>query len=92
MLQKIATRLKQSPTLIKLPRWPLYLAARLYDLRVTLFNKSHRRFYPDLIGLLEYDWVFSSKKAKDELGFNPRPLAETLDNLLTNNFTSTWQA
>lgn len=92
LLRAVGDRLNLRPTLIKLPRWPLFVLAQLNDLRVAVFNKSHRRFYPDLVRLLEYDWVYSSKKASEELGFAPRPLAETLDDLLTNNFTGTWQA
>jgi hypothetical protein len=59
-------------------------AAHTSQLTKALFNRSNHRLYPDLVRMLDYDWVYDSTRAKSELGFNPRPLSETLDDLLLN--------
>ena len=40
--------------------------------------------------LLDYDWAYSSQKARSELGFKPRALYQSLKDLLTNDFRGTY--
>ncbi len=50
-------------------------------------NKGGKlRFYPDVVRMLNYDWVYDNSKARSQLDFNPRPAAETLDDLYSGNF------
>ena len=87
LLNQVANRLGKRPITIKLPRWIAITAAHLNALICALFNRPIRRLYPDLIRMMDYDWIYDSSQAQEELGFDPRPLSETLDDLLSNNFT-----
>lgn len=90
LLGKISALLGKSPTLVRIPRFALDLSAQL-ALEVHRFSgKSKLSFYPDLVKILDYDWAYSSEKAKRELGYRPRPLDQTLQDLLTNNFRGTF--
>jgi dihydroflavonol-4-reductase len=90
LLDRISGVLGKSPTKIPVPRWFLELAAQA-SLRIHRFKgNSKLSFYPDLVKFLNYDWIYSSEKAKRELGFSPRPLDETIKDLLTNNFAGTF--
>jgi dihydroflavonol-4-reductase len=44
------------------------------------------RFYPDIIRMLDYDWVYDNSKAGQRLDFNPRSARETLGDLYSGNF------
>jgi dihydroflavonol-4-reductase len=79
-----------NPALIRMPRTFLNLAARLSAGSSRFRSNRKIRFYPDLVRLLDFDWAFSSAKARAELGFTTRPLAATLRELLTNQFTGTY--
>jgi dihydroflavonol-4-reductase len=48
----------------------------------------HRKisFYPGIARMLDYDWVYTSKKARRELGYRSRALGRTLNDLLNNDF------
>jgi dihydroflavonol-4-reductase len=90
LLDKISAVLGKSPTKVTVPRWFLEFAAQI-SLGIHRF-KGHSKlsFYPDLVRFLDYDWIYSSEKAKRELGFRPRPLDETIRDLLTNSFEGTF--
>lgn len=47
-------------------------------------------YYPDIAKLLDYDWSYSSLKARSDLGFKSRSIHVSLNDLLTNNFRGTW--
>ncbi|MFZ1683663.1 MAG: NAD-dependent epimerase/dehydratase family protein [Candidatus Zixiibacteriota bacterium] len=90
LLDRISNVLGKSPTKVPVPRWFLDLAAQV-SLKVHRFKgNSKLSFYPDLVKFLDYDWIYSSEKAKRELGFRPRPLDETIRDLLTNSFEGTF--
>jgi hypothetical protein len=74
------------PRLIRVPRLLLDLAAGFAGKVGQWKKKGKVSFYPDLIKMLDYDWVYSSEKAKRELGYFCRPIQETLQDLLTNRF------
>ncbi len=77
------------PHLISFPRVLLNTAARLSLWSARVFGRSRIRFYPDLVRMLDYDWAFSSLKARKELGFGSRSIYNTLEDLLKNNFVGT---
>jgi dihydroflavonol-4-reductase len=77
------------PHLITIPRTLLNTAARFSLWWARVFGKSRIRFYPDLVKLLDYDWAFSSMKARKELNFSARSIYNTLEDLLQNNFLGT---
>jgi dihydroflavonol-4-reductase len=90
LLDRISKVLGKSPTKVPVPRWLLELAAQV-SLGIHRFKgNSKLSFYPDLVKFLDYDWTYSSEKAKRELGFRPRPLDETIRDLLTNSFEGTF--
>ncbi len=78
------------PRLITIPRALLNCSARAAVMFGALTGRGKISFYPDLVKLVDYDWVYSSQKAKDDLGFSPRPLRRTLTDLLTNNLVGTY--
>ncbi len=51
-------------------------------------NKGGKlKFYPDLIRMLDFDWVYDNSKARQQWGFNPRPMQQTLSDLYSGDFT-----
>ncbi|MFH1374250.1 MAG: NAD-dependent epimerase/dehydratase family protein [bacterium] len=90
LLLIISSVLGRAPHFVRLPRAALFSAARLAALRGRLTGSGKVSFYPDLIRLLDYDWAFSSRKARRELGYTSRSLYVTLKDLLTNNFTHSY--
>lgn len=86
----ISSILGKTPHLVRLPR-------RLYDLigqlglwSSKLSGKGKVSVYPDLVRLLNYDWVFSSALAREDLHFRSRSIYTSLTDLLTNKFVGTW--
>ena len=73
--------LRRRPRLVRMPRPLLHAAARLSKAWVALRGGSRLMLYPDLVKMLDYDWAYSSEKAKRELGYRPRPYAETVRDL-----------
>lgn len=90
LLGKISLLLGKSPRLVPIPRFVLDLSAQLSLVIHRFRGVSKLSFYPDLVKILDYDWAYSSEKAKRELGYRPRPLDQTLQDLLTNNFRGTF--
>jgi dihydroflavonol-4-reductase len=86
----ISAVLGKIPHLVRFPR-PMYdFFARVSVTFNKLLGRGNIRIYPDLVKLLDYDWAYSSKKAREELGYQSRSIYTTLDDLLTNNFTGTY--
>lgn len=90
LILKVAGLLGRRPHLIGLPTWFYMSAAHAAVAWNKLTGKEKTSFYPDLVRLKEYDWAFSNAKARVELGFAPRPLQSTLEDLLSNNFVGTY--
>jgi hypothetical protein len=82
--------LGRKPVLVSMPRSLVNFAAGLSVAYSRFRGRGKIRFYPDLLRLLDFDWVYSAAKAASELGFRSRPLETTLGELLTNQFTGTW--
>jgi nucleoside-diphosphate-sugar epimerase len=78
------------PLLVPVPMWLAMGVSHVTKALHVVMGTSHLRFYPDLVRMAHYDWVYSSEKARRELGFTTRPFKETLTDLLTNNFHGTW--
>jgi dihydroflavonol-4-reductase len=86
LLRQMGKLLGRDPWQVRLPLGLLLLIARLAAGWARLRGASEIAFYPDLVRLTEYDWGYSADRAKAELGFAPRPLAETLADLLGDGF------
>ena len=86
----VSALVDRAPHLVRLPRPALNLAARLAVTVNKLRGQGKISFYPDLVKLIDYDWAFTSAKARRELGYCTRSIFTTLEDLLTNNFHGTW--
>ena len=78
------------PHLVRIPRPAYDFAARFSVFFSKLLGRGKVAFYPDLVKMLDFDWAYSTKKAREELDFKCRSIHTTLDELLTNNFTGTY--
>lgn len=90
LILKAAGLLGCRPYLISLPSWFYMSAAHAAVMWNKLTGREKTSFYPDLVRLIEYNWAFSNAKARVELGFAPRTLQSTLEDLLSNNFVGTY--
>ena len=82
--------LGKAPHLVRIPRPMIDFAVRTRQVFDKLRGKGKVSVYPDLARLLDYDWTYSSGKARRELGYTSRPLHITLEDLLSNNFVGSW--
>ncbi len=89
LMLAVSLILGKSPHLLRLPRSVINLAARGSVIFNKLLGRGKISFYPDLVNMLDYDWAYSSLKARRELGFTTRFIHTTLNDLLTNNFIGT---
>jgi dihydroflavonol-4-reductase len=89
LLLVVSAILGKSPRPVRLPLALPKMAARLNMIYSRFVGRRKISFYPDLVKMMDYDWVYSSDKAQKELGFSPRSVQDTLHDLLTNNFTDT---
>lgn len=90
LLLDISSILGVAPHLVRLPRGFLNVLARGSVAWSKLTGRGKVSFYPDLVRLLEYDWAYSSMKARRELGYSNRSIEKSLEDLLTNNMTGTY--
>ena len=90
LLLDISSILGVAPHLVRLPRAFLNAAARGAVGWSKLTGRGKVSFYPDLVRLLEFDWAYSSMKARRELGYTNRSIERSLEDLLTNNMTDTY--
>jgi dihydroflavonol-4-reductase len=91
LVLNICVILHKTPHLMQPPRALVELCARVSLWYNTVIHRRRVRFYPDLVKLLDYDWAFSSLKARRDLGFKPRSIHLTLQELLTNRFFGTYE-
>jgi dihydroflavonol-4-reductase len=82
--------LGKTPHLLRIPRAALKASARMSVIGSRLMGKGKIAFYPDLVKMLDYDWAFSSLKARETLGYQFRSIHETLEDILTGSFTGTY--
>lgn len=78
------------PVSIQLPRAILSSAAAASELLRKLRGGGKLKFYRDLVKMLDYDWAYDNSRAKNELGFSPRPLEVTLEDLFREDFRDTF--
>jgi dihydroflavonol-4-reductase len=90
LMLAVSSILGRVPHLVKVPRPVLNFAARCSLLFAKLTGKGKISFYPDLVKMLDYDWAYSSLKARRELGYTSRSIHITLNNLLNNNMVGTY--
>ncbi len=90
LLLNMSAILGKIPHLVRVPRGVVIGLARA----ALWFGKVSRRkkisFYPGIASMLDYDWVYSSQKARRELGYRPRALRTTLNDLLNNDFVGSY--
>jgi len=86
----VSIEIGKTPHLFKFPRsfFTALAGASLFFSR--LIGKSKISLYPDLVKLLDYDWAFSSMKARNELGYTNRSIYASLKDLLNNDFNDTF--
>ena len=90
LILKVAGLLGCKPHLISLPSWFYMSAAHAAVAWNKLIGREKTSFYPDLVRLKDYNWTFSNAKARVELNFAPRPMHNTLEDILSNNFIGTY--
>ena len=90
LILAISIELGKTPHLFKFPRGFFTAVANLALYYSRLSGKSKISFYPDLVKLMDYDWAFSSNKARTELGYKNRSIYTSLKELLNNDFTDTF--
>jgi dihydroflavonol-4-reductase len=90
LLLHVSSNLSRVPHLVSFPRPLVSLFARLAVAWGKISGKSRIPFYPELVRMTDYDWAYSSRKARRELGYRTRSIYTTLDDLLDNHFTETW--
>lgn len=86
----LSAELGRAPHILEPPRVLLRAAARLSLWGNILTGKGRLSFYPDLVKLLDYDWVYSSQKAREEFGYQCRSAHTTLNDLLSENFSDSY--
>jgi len=86
----VSSHVGRTPHLVGFPRPLLDFAARSALTLGRLTGKSKISFYPDIVRMLDYDWAYSSQKARRELGYRNRSLHASLKDLLTNSLTGTY--
>ena len=90
LLLNMSAILGKIPHLVRVPRGLVRSFARA----ALWLGKTSRRdkisFYPGIAHMLDYDWVYSSRKARRELGYRPRALSRTLNDLLNNDFSESY--
>lgn len=82
--------LDKIPHLVKIPRPLLDIAAKSSLVTGKIFGRGKIPFYPDIVKMLNYDWVYSSKKAREDLNYKNRSVHTSLSDLLTNHFYGTY--
>jgi dihydroflavonol-4-reductase len=91
LLLDISSILGKLPHLVRFPRPLLNTAARASMFFAKLTGRGKVSFYPDLIRVLDYDWAYSSMKARRELGYTSRSIQKSLEDLLTNSMNGSYQ-
>ena len=86
----ISAVLAKLPHLVRFPRAFYDFLARVAVTVGRMLGRRKVSFYPDLVKMLDYDWAYSSAKAREELGYRNRSIFITLEDLLTNNFTGSY--
>ncbi len=86
----ISSILGRVPHLVRIPRSVLNFTARCSMIYGELLGKGKVSLYPDLVKMLDFDWIYSSARARRELGYTTRSIHITLNDLLNNNFVGTY--
>jgi nucleoside-diphosphate-sugar epimerase len=90
LILAISIELGKTPHLFKFPRGFFSAVANLSLFYSRLTGKSKISLYPDLVKLMDYDWAYSSNKARSELGYKNRSVYTSLKELLNNDFNDTF--
>ncbi|MBN1213105.1 MAG: NAD-dependent epimerase/dehydratase family protein [candidate division Zixibacteria bacterium] len=90
LVLNVSAIVDRAPHLVHFPRPLVNALARLSVFYNRLRGRGKISFYPDLVKLLDFDWAYSSQRARKELGYRTRSVFTTLEDLLTNSFYGTW--
>ena len=90
LILAISLELGKTPHLFIFPKSFFRATSRLAVFIARLTGKSKISYYPDLVKLLDYDWAYSSMKARSELGYSNRSIYSSLKDLLNNDFSDTF--
>ncbi|HOP07692.1 MAG TPA: SDR family oxidoreductase [candidate division Zixibacteria bacterium] len=90
LLLDVSSLIGKTPHLVRPPRPMLNCLSRWAVIWSKLFGKGKISFYPDIVRMLDYDWAYSSMKARTELGYTNRSIHLTLRDLLNNEMFGTW--
>lgn len=85
-----SSALGKIPHLITIPRPLLDLAAKSSLVTSKIFGHGKIPFYPDIVRMINYDWVYSSNKAREKLNYKNRSVYISLTDLLSNHFYGTY--
>jgi len=90
LVLNVSAIVDRAPHLVHFPRPLVNFIARLSVMYNRIRGRGKISFYPDLVKLLDFDWAYTSQKARKELGYKTRSIFTTLEGLLTNSFYGTW--
>ncbi len=94
LILRVSAILKITPHVWSIPRGLVdlvgWVAGKYHDFRSKSGAGHKVSFYPDIVKLLDYDWAYSSQKARTELDFKPRALFVSMKDLLSNDFRGTY--
>jgi dihydroflavonol-4-reductase len=90
ILLHVSANLGKVPHLVRMPGLLLRNAARFSFFWAKLTRRKRIPLYPDLVRMADYDWAYSSRKAREELGYKTRSIYTSLDDLLSNSFFDSW--
>lgn len=79
---QVSQVLGRTPHLVRVPRFLIVLAAHLSVWWARLSGRGRVVLYPDLVKFLDYDWSYSSEKARTELGYRSRSVLISLAEFL----------
>lgn len=72
----------RKPRVVPVRRGGVEATAFLGELVGFVVGRGRVPLYRDLVKLLDYDWAYSSEKARRELAFDPRPIRLSLEQFL----------
>jgi len=90
LILAISAIIGRVPHLVQIPRPALNFTAHCSMIGRKLLGKQKISFYPDIVRMLDFDWTYSSRKARRELDYQTRSIHITLNDLLNNNFVGTY--
>ncbi|MCH7689676.1 MAG: SDR family oxidoreductase, partial [candidate division Zixibacteria bacterium] len=89
LILMISAILGKAPHLISIPRPLMEVSVRMFFGILNLQNKGKSKISSGLINLLDYNWVYTSRKAHEELDYRTRSLQSSLREILQGSLKGT---